>query len=589
MTETLPSAGTILMVEDDPDVIDVTETLFRDQNFNVIVTQTAKEAFASIFKSPPDLIILDINLPDLDGFHVARELKRNMMLRHIPIILLSGRADFMEKMRSMDVVVDEYLVKPFDIQEMLLRTKLVLERSRTNLDANPLTRLPGNRAIVEAIKSHINKGKPYAVGYADLNNFKAFNDKYGFSQGDLMITLAANTIVNSVQKLSPDLSFVGHIGGDDFIFICGYDQANDVCQKITSEFDKGVVPFYPEEDRKNGFILVEDRRGVESKFPFVSMAIGMVSDEGQKFTNIGQINHSLTQLKKYAKSFQGSAVVRDRRTLAASLAEYTWGPGSAEGSSKVLASITAALNSYMPGQLSDIINKKQISVLFQPVIDMKDDSVIGHEGLVRGPAGTPLEYPDALFQTARTSGNVVELDMLCIEAVVAAAHDFRRGMKLFINIYPETLLDDQERFKRILTDQRTRNVDLVFELSGSHRASDASDLFVTLRRMKEQGLKICIDGSVILSGYGLQFLPDLHPNYVKLNMMSYKDMTHDVQRRGEFANTIRLIRQVGSEAICTKLESRADAIIAMTEGVALGQGFLFASPALPTSVLSRRS
>jgi EAL domain-containing protein (putative c-di-GMP-specific phosphodiesterase class I) len=205
--------------------------------------------------------------------------------------------------------------------------------------------------------------------------------------------------------------------------------------------------------------------------------------------------------------------------------------------------------------------------------------------LVRGPAGTPLEYPDALFQTARTAGKVTDLDLLCIELVVAAAQEFRKGMKLFINIYPETLLDEQERFKRIMTDQRVRNMDLVFELSGSHRASDASDLFVTLRRMKQQGMKICIDGSVILSGYGLRFLPELQPNYVKLNMMTYKDMTHDVERRREFSDTVRMIRQVGSEAICTKLESRADSIIAMTEGVTLGQGFLFASPALPASTL----
>jgi diguanylate cyclase (GGDEF)-like protein len=586
MPDVRPSKGTVLLVEDDADVIGVAEQLYRDQNFNVVVAKTAKDAFAAIFKSPPDLIVLDINLPDLDGFHVAQELKRNMMLRHIPVILLSGRADFIEKMRSMDVMVDEYLVKPFDVQEMILRSKLVLERSRTNLDANPLTRLPGNQAIVEAIKARIGKGKPYAVGYADLNNFKAYNDKYGFSQGDKMITLAARTIVSSVQRLSPKESFVGHIGGDDFLFICGYDQANEICQAITSQFDKEVPSFYSEEDQKNGFIVVEDRRGVESKFPFVSIAIGMVSDEGQKFTNIGQINHSLTQLKKYAKSFQGSAVVRDRRTLAASMAEFTWGPGSVEGgSSKVLASITAALNSYMPDQLSDIINKKQISVLFQPVIEMKGDLVVGHEGLVRGPAGTPLEYPDALFQTARTAGKVTDLDLLCIELVVAAAQEFRKGMKLFINIYPETLLDEQERFKRIMTDQRVRNMDLVFELSGSHRASDASDLFVTLRRMKQQGMKICIDGSVILSGYGLRFLPELQPNYVKLNMMTYKDMTHDVERRREFSDTVRMIRQVGSEAICTKLESRADSIIAMTEGVTLGQGFLFASPALPASTL----
>jgi diguanylate cyclase (GGDEF)-like protein len=483
------------------------------------------------------------------------------------------------------VVVDEYLVKPFDVQEMMLRSKLVIQRSQNNLDANPLTRLPGNRAIVEAIKEKIGKGQPYAVGYGDLNNFKAYNDKYGFNQGDKVIALAAKVIVSTVQQLSPENSFVGHIGGDDFVFLCNYDQANEICQKITEGFDKEIPAYYSEEDRKNGYIIVEDRRGVESKFPFVSIAIGMVSDEGKKFSNLGQINHSLTQLKKYAKSFQGSAFVRDRRTLAATLAEFTWGPGSAGGSSKVLESITAALGSYMPGQLAEIIKNKQISVLFQPIIEMREDNVIGHEGLVRGPAGTPLEYPDAMFQTARTSSSVVALDLLCMEQILAASVEFRRGMKLFVNIYPETLLDEHEQFKKILNDPKAKNLELIFELSGSHRASDASDLFVTLRQMKEQGLKICIDGAVILSGHGLRFLPELRPNYIKLNMMSYKDMTNDSERHNEFANTVHLIRQIGSEAICTKLESRADATIALGEGVTLGQGFLFARPASPPTTL----
>src|SRR5262249_45288837 len=147
-----------------------------------------------------------------------------------------------------------------------------------------------------------------------------------------------------------------------------------------------------------------------SQFPLISVAIGMVSDEGKKFSNLGQINHSLTQLKKYAKSFQGSAYVRDRRSLTNQLAEFTWGPGSDAGSSKVLENITQAIGSFMPGQLAEIIKNKNISILFQPILDMRADEVVGHEALVRGPAGTPLEFPDALFQTARTVSCVPQLD-----------------------------------------------------------------------------------------------------------------------------------------------------------------------------------
>ena len=136
-------AGTVLIIEHNEDVISISQQVFIKANYKVVIARTGKEAFANIFKAPPDLIILDINLPDLDGFHVAKELKRNMMLRHIPVILLSGHPDFLEKMRSLDVLVDEYLIKPINIQDMLLRAKMVLERSQVNLDANPLNAASG--------------------------------------------------------------------------------------------------------------------------------------------------------------------------------------------------------------------------------------------------------------------------------------------------------------------------------------------------------------------------------------------------------------------------------------------------------------
>lgn len=587
MNEKNPATkGSVLVIEDNEQLATLIRDAFTKADYKVIAAKSAREAFTAIFRSPPDLIVLDINLPDLDGFHLAKELKRNMMLRHIPVILLSGRSDFLEKMKTLEVVVDEYLTIPFEVPEMLLRAQLVLERSRTNLDANPLTRLPGNIAIVKAIKERIGAKQPYAVGYADLNNFKAFNDKYGFNKGDQVIISAAKMIVSVVQRLSPSRNFIGHVGGDDFIFICDYEKANEICQAITESFDKEVPKYYSEEDREKGYIVVEDRRGVVSQFPLISIAIGLVSDEGGKFSNLGQINHSLTQLKKYAKSFQGSAYVRDRRNLAAALAEFTWGPGSSAGTSKVLENITTALGSYMPGQLADIIKNKSITVLFQPILDMRTDDVVGHEGLVRGPSGTPLEFPDALFQTARTANMVRPLDMLCIQQVLNASMEFRKGIRLFINVYPETFLEETS-LHEFLEQIRERGLDLVLELSGSHRANDAVDLFATLARMKQHGVKICIDASVALMGHGLRSLPELRPEFIKLNMMSYKDMSNDFQKQSEFGQAVTLIRQVGSDIICTKLESRADSFMALKFGVFLGQGFLFAQPSrhqTPSSV-----
>lgn len=572
------NVNTALLIEDNSELIEQISSTLREAGYNVMTAASSAQAFSLIFKTPPEVVILDINLPDLDGFHIARELKRNMMFRHVPLIVLSNRIDFLDKMRSLDVIMDEYLVKPIDTKDLLLRTQLVTQRAATNLDASPLTHLPGNMAIMKALQARISSKKPYGVGYADLNNFKAFNDKYGFSNGDEVIRFAAKTIVNIVEKDSPQENFIGHIGGDDFVFICNYENATEICQRITEEFDKGAQAFYNDEDRKNGYVVVEDRRGVVSQIPLVSMAIGMASDEGGKFSNLGQINHSLTQLKKYAKSFHGSAYVRDRRNLAAQIAEISWGPGASGGSNKVLEQITTAIGAFLPGQLSDIIKNQNIMVLFQPILDMKSDDVVGHESLVRGPAGTPLEYPDALFQTARTSNQVLNLDRLCLQKIVEASSRLHRGLKLFINVYPETFLDREKVSQTVFDMLGKLPVDPVLELTGAHRSNDPLELFAELARFKEKGFKICIDAATATLDQGLRFLSELRPHYIKLNMMGYKDMINDYQKQTTFHTTVGLIRQTGAEVICTKIESRSDSYLALKAGVSLGQGFLFARP-----------
>lgn len=572
------SSGSILFIEDDLKLVQtVTETLTK-AGYAVTNVQSSEQAFVSVFKKPPQVIILDINLPDLDGFHIARELKRNLMFRYIPLIVLSNRIDFLDKMRSLDVIMDEYLVKPIDTKDLLLRTQLVVTRSQANLDANPLTHLPGNMAIMRALTERMEGGKPYAIGYADLNNFKAFNDTYGFSNGDKIIQFTANTLARVLQELSPNDNFVGHIGGDDFVFICGYDLATDICQKITDEFEKNAMSFYNEEDRKRGFVVVEDRRGIVSQVPLVSIAIGMASDEGGKFTNLGQINHALTQLKKYAKSFHGSAYVRDRRNMSGQLAEFTWGPGSAGGSSKVLEDLTSAIGNYMPSQLTEIIKNQNISVVFQPILDMKTDEVMGQESLVRGPAGTPLEYPDALFQTARTSNQVVALDHLCMKKIVVAAAQLNRGLKLFVNVFPETLLGRDKLEQDLFDVIRKKSIDIVLELTGAQRANDPLEVFAELGRFKDKGFKISVDATAAALDDGMRFLSELRPHYIKMNMVGYKDMVNDFKKQQTFLKTVTLIRQTGAEVICTKLESRSDSYMALKAGVSLGQGFLFARP-----------
>jgi diguanylate cyclase (GGDEF)-like protein len=247
----------------------------------------------------PDAVILDLKLPGINGFRICEQLRLEPQTRAIPIIVVSGSwKDSQDRIRSIEVGADDFLTKPFDAEELIARIKRMLQRKKVDMGHNPLTGLPGNLAIEEEARRRLARKDPLAFAYIDLDNFKAYNDKYGFSNGDKVIRLASQIIIKVVQQLSPQDHFIGHIGGDDFIFICDYEKANEICQAITEGFDSEIPKYYNEEDRKKGFIVVEDRRGVISQFPIVSIAVGMASDEGNKFSNLGQINHSLTQLKK---------------------------------------------------------------------------------------------------------------------------------------------------------------------------------------------------------------------------------------------------------------------------------------------------
>ena len=205
------------------------------------------------------------------------------------------------------------MVKPFEPETLLARIRMILKRTTRSLDANPLTHLPGNSTIMEEFQNYIDLGKPFAVGYADLDKFKIYNDKYGFEHGDEIIRAVARTLIDATQKFCGTEAFVGHVGGDDFVFICADDKADAISQDIIDSFDKLVPGFYNETDRTAGFIAGVDRQGNAVKTGLVSVSIGIVSNVNQKITHVAQIGELGAELKKFAKCVGKSNFQRDQR------------------------------------------------------------------------------------------------------------------------------------------------------------------------------------------------------------------------------------------------------------------------------------
>jgi PleD family two-component response regulator len=303
----------ILIVDDDPDILDVLRLTIPEEEYEVVEAHDGGEALEKAYERPPDLIILDYIMPKLDGRQVCQKLKKDILLRHMPIIMLTGKGDVKDKVKGLDAGADDYIVKPFEPEELLARIRMTLRRSEMDLDAAPLTRLPGNVSIFNEIDRRIKSGERFAVAYVDLDKFKIFNDKYGFAWGDRIIQETARVLIKSVEQKGNTDDFVGHIGGDDFVIVTEIKTVDQICKQVIGEFDKVTLGLYAPGDLKKGYISGKDRRGKTVKAELISISIGVVTNKNRDLAHVAQVAEIGAELKEYAKKRKGSVYVKDKR------------------------------------------------------------------------------------------------------------------------------------------------------------------------------------------------------------------------------------------------------------------------------------
>lgn len=301
----------ILLADDSEAIRALVSEILTDAGFLVITAQDGQDALEKIYKENPDLLILDYEMPHKTGFEVVEEVRSHPGYLHTPIIIFTAVTDKDTKMKGLGLDIDDYLTKPADADEVVARVKLLLKRNKQKMDSNPLTHLPGNPSIQARVEQEIASGRKFAVLYCDLNNFKAYNDKYGFADGDRVLLSTSHTLIDAAQE---DMSaFVGHIGGDDFIIVCGLEHAENIAQKIVQETSRLSPSFYNDTDRAQGYMISTNRKGETEKFDFLSIGIGIVHNSLRPLTSFAQISHIGSELKCLAKKHTGSYYAIDRR------------------------------------------------------------------------------------------------------------------------------------------------------------------------------------------------------------------------------------------------------------------------------------
>jgi diguanylate cyclase (GGDEF)-like protein len=307
------SGKRILVVDDDRNLRKIIQTNLELAGYDVTTAANGEEALHLLDSMQPDLIVLDVMMPMMDGYEVARRVRRHPTNTHVPIIMLTAKSEVEDKLAGFEAGADDYITKPFGPQELLARVKAKIRRVEVDASLSPLTRLPGNLAIEAELRRRIDETEPFAVLYLDLDNFKAFNDVYGFTHGDEAIQLVASSAVDVVHRRGTPQDFVGHIGGDDFIIVTLPDRAEEIAREIIDTFDRDIRKLYNAQDLRQGFIETRDRRGTLNRFPIMSLSVAIVSNEQRPLTNYAQIGEAAAELKRYAKSIGGSVYVKDKR------------------------------------------------------------------------------------------------------------------------------------------------------------------------------------------------------------------------------------------------------------------------------------
>jgi diguanylate cyclase (GGDEF)-like protein len=312
----------VLVADDDEDIVRFVEINLRLEGFDVATASDGQEALRIAYESMPDLVLLDVMMPVIDGFEVCQRLRNDSRTKGISVIMLTAKSLSADKVVGLTAGADDYIIKPFDPMELVARVKSAMRRTKEMRDLNPLTHLAGNYQIQAEVERRVESGAAFAAMYIDLDNFKAFNDHYGFLRGDAAIKLLGSIIGQSVTRHGNDRSFIGHIGGDDFVVLIEPGVALTTAKDICAVWDRQVGGLYDPADLEKGYIEIEDRRKQMHRYTPATVSIGIATNEHRPILNHWEASEIATEMKSFAKRIKGSSYAIDRRVPGDDTSDY---------------------------------------------------------------------------------------------------------------------------------------------------------------------------------------------------------------------------------------------------------------------------
>ena len=291
----------ILVVEDDVDIANMLKIYFGAQGYEALTAGRGRDALEICRRQLPNVVVLDIRLPDIDGYEVCRQLRSTLRTSHIPILFLTQKDDRSDKIAGLALGADDYITKPFDIEELRLRLQNALRRATYESLTSPVTGLPSSRLIEDQLKRLLRSAN-WSVVYIGINDFVPFTEVYGFVAGDDVLRFVSMILSEVVNELGTPDDFIGHVGGDDFLVITHGGRQEQLNQEIHRRFAEGIASFYSFQDRERGALLIEDGAGGSRQSPLMTLATGVITDRTVPFSDIREITEVASEIRRKSAS-----------------------------------------------------------------------------------------------------------------------------------------------------------------------------------------------------------------------------------------------------------------------------------------------
>ncbi len=268
----------ILVVDDEPLIVEMIEDTLSNEGYSISKAYSGEEALSAIESDTPDLVLLDLMLPGMDGYEVCRQMQRDARFSHIPVIMLTAKAAIADRVTGYERGADDYITKPFDADELLIRVRAQI-RYRYREDRSELTGLPGNEAVKAAIEDRTaSPDEEWSIVYVDIEHFTAYNEAYSFMEGDELIRQAGKCLDKAVKDHGNSEDFVGHIGGDDFVILTTPDRSKAITERAAGLFSQVVPDHFNTTDRANGYFTFRNRTGELTQLPLVGLTFDVVDN-----------------------------------------------------------------------------------------------------------------------------------------------------------------------------------------------------------------------------------------------------------------------------------------------------------------------